>query len=379
MIEESSALRRARQRRSEGTMADFDGMRLSLARRRARLQRTALARQVGVSASAITQFEKGAAKPTHPVAAGMALALGVPIDFLHRGTLVDAVPPGSAHFRSLRSTPALSRDQALAFAELALTVTSAFEDYVDFPEQDVPTLEIDVDSNRPAERIKEIAYEVRQCFGLGLGPIPHVVKVLEGRGVIVLRLPKNTVDPKVDAFSTDAGHRRLILLSPEKNDKARSRFDAAHELGHLVMHAGVEPGSKIIENQAQSFAAHFLMPEETVIGDLPRRVDWDVLLEAKRKWGVSLRALVYRAHELGLWSDSVYQRANKRLSIEGNPERGPLGPPESPTLLGKAADLLEGAEFSMGELAKLTRLPYESIKEVVEAGSDPLPKLKVVP
>ncbi|WP_246430558.1 ImmA/IrrE family metallo-endopeptidase [Streptomyces rectiverticillatus] len=47
----------------------------------------------------------------------------------------------------------------------------------------------------------------------------------------------------------------------------RFRFSLAHELGHVVMHTG--PGDpRLQEQQADQFAAEFLMPHGSVLADL---------------------------------------------------------------------------------------------------------------
>jgi Zn-dependent peptidase ImmA (M78 family)/transcriptional regulator with XRE-family HTH domain len=371
MAQESQARRAARARRASGVLADFDGARLSLARRLARTPRAELARQINLTPAAISQFERGQARPTAAVAAQLGLALGVSVDFLRRNHPVPNVPAHCAHFRSLRATPALSRDQALAFGELALGVAEVIETYVDLPEVDLPSVALPPDPD--PSHIAAAARFTRARLGLPPGPVPHVVRLLESRGVLVLRLPEDRVDPKVDAFSTHAGHRPLVLLSPMKNDRARSRFDASHELGHLVMHHDVEPGSKIIENQAQAFAAEFLMPAEEITPDLPRRYELEQLIDAKRKWGTSLRALVYRAHTLGVMSDAVYRRANQDLAHRGNPEIAPLGPPEAPSLLGSAAAVLEDNGIAQDTVAIESNIPPGDLADVVRAGSDDRP------
>jgi Zn-dependent peptidase ImmA (M78 family)/transcriptional regulator with XRE-family HTH domain len=368
MISDSDALRRARARRSSGSMEDFDGERLSLARRLARKQRTVLAREAGVSASAITQFERGQNKPTKAVAAKLALSLGMPLEFFERGTDVPRIPASAAHFRSLRSTPALSLHRALAFAELGAAVVKLLEHYVDFPDLAIRTHVVD-GAVTPAE-IGESAQETRKELGIPGGPVAHMVRTLEAAGVIVLTMPAHIDSHEVDAFSTDNGTRPLVLLSPEKSDRARSRFDAAHELGHLVMHPDVEPGSKIVEEQAQTFASQFLAPDRELRPDLPRRLDWQQLLIAKSKWKISLRALVFRAHRLELWSDATYVRANKQLSMEGNPERGDIGPREQPFAIGRAVELLGEAGYSTEYLAAASRLPISALREIVAAGSE---------
>ncbi len=367
---------RARARRLGGVMSDFDGARLSLARRMRRLPRTVLAGKVSVSAAAITQFERDAARPTNVAAAELALALGVPVDFFQRGRPIDLIPASAAHFRSLRSTPAMSRDQALSFAELSLAAVDLFEQYVDFPAYDLPLHPVDETPTR--EEVSQIAAEVRQQFGLGTGPIPHVVRLLESRGVIVLRLPAN-IDHKVDAFSTSAGRRGLVLLSEEKDDKARSRFDAAHELGHLVMHDGAEPGSRLVEDQAHQFAAEFLAPRSVLFDELPRRLDWAKLHSLKAKWGISLKALAFRAHHYELWSTATYRRAMQNLAAQGHPEPGPLGPRESPYMIGAAAEMLEASSISLDSIAEAGRIPLDTLRTIVMAGSESRLKLQVAP
>ncbi len=143
------------------------------------------------------------------------------------------------------------------------------------------------------------------------------------------------------------------------------------------MHPDVEPGSKIVESQAHAFAAEFLMPADQVQGDLPHRVDWERLHAAKRRWGTSLRALVYRAHALSLLSEPAYRRANMQLAQEGNPEAGPLGPPESPSLLGSAVALLAEHGTTIEQLAGAARLPLHQVHHVLQAGSDSRPRLQL--
>jgi Zn-dependent peptidase ImmA (M78 family)/transcriptional regulator with XRE-family HTH domain len=370
----SEAVHAARRRRGTGTVAMFSGTRLSIARRMARMSRAELATLVDISPTAITQLERELYRPTTAVAAELALRLGVPGEFLLRGVANQSIPASAAHFRSLRATPAISREQALAFAELALEVLVAVEDFVDLPNVNLPSLsgyfgEI---SRGDTERG---AAEARQMLSVADGPVPHVVRLLETRGVLVLRYPADSLDKRVDAFSTTVTSRPVVLLSPAKDDKARSRFDAAHELGHLLLHPDAEPGSKVIENQAQDFAAAFLTPAEQIVDDLPRNLDWDALHAAKRRWGISLRALVYRAHSLGILTDSAYRRGNVALATWGTPEPGPLGPPESPSLLGTAIALMADHGTTADDLAEHASLPLQQVELVVAAATDNRPKV----
>jgi hypothetical protein len=119
------------------------------------------------------------------------------------------------------------------------------------------------------------------------------------------------------------------------------------------------------------------MPRAEIEADLPTRVDWAAFHELKRHWGVSLRALVYRAHKFGRLSDLSYRRANQQLQLWGNPEPGPLGPPESPSVLGAAVDLLERSETRLSDLAEAARIPLDSMQQVIAAGRVAKPKLTI--
>jgi Zn-dependent peptidase ImmA (M78 family) len=202
--------------------------------------------------------------------------------------------------------------------------------------------------------------------------------LLEANGIVTLRLPQGT-DPAVNAFSTNEGSRPLVFLSQGHDDKARSRFDAAHELGHLLLHPDTEPGSKVVENQAHAFAAEFLMPGDEIIDQLPRRIDWPAFHDLKKHWGVSLKALVFRAHTLGRLSDASYRRANQQLSIWGLPEPGPLGRAESPQLLGMAKELLTANGIDFDSVLAAGRIATEVTDRVIAAGTDGRPRLSFDP
>jgi len=185
----------------------------------------------------------------------------------------------------------------------------------------------------PSDELEKAARQVRREFDLPQGPVPNVAEVLEKHGIQLIRLPLDTAD--VDAFSLPFHDRPVVVLGADKNDPARSRFDAAHELGHLVVHDDQIWGVKEVEHQAHAFAAAFLMPAEDIHDELPDRADWPVLFQLKQKWQVSLAALLMRARTLGRMSENNYLTAVKAASARGwrRVEPVPLGTPEHPTCL----------------------------------------------
>ncbi|HEY3193669.1 MAG TPA: ImmA/IrrE family metallo-endopeptidase [Candidatus Dormibacteraeota bacterium] len=71
--------------------------------------------------------------------------------------------------------------------------------------------------------------------------------------------------------------RPIVVLGSDEHDTACSSFDAAYELGHLVLHHDAEPGRQAVEQQAHRFASAFLLPAETI--------RWRPSPSACSKWG----------------------------------------------------------------------------------------------
>jgi Zn-dependent peptidase ImmA (M78 family)/transcriptional regulator with XRE-family HTH domain len=354
--------------------AVFDGGRLSLARLSRGLTKKQLAEKVGVTPAAIGQYERELSQPSAPVIAKLRWALRFPPEFFEGGRRRFAVRHDEAHFRSLRSTSKLERSQVLARAELLTELVAELEKYVKIPKVAIPDIPVPGDSRA---EIEGVAAEVRKHWGMSAGPIPKMVRLLESKGCVVTRLTSESA--KVDAFSTWMDKRPLIILSDDKDDVARSRLDAAHELGHLIMHHDAEPGSRAVEQQAFAFAMAFLMPRQSALQELPRGLDWRRYAELKRRWGISMKALVRYSRELGLLSEASYKRAMVQYSKNGwqNGEPGELEDTEQPILVFSALEVLRThRSLNYEDLARDLRIEPEDLNKLA---SDPLEMKLEVP
>ena len=328
----------ARQLRS--AHAAFDGKRLTHARLTRGLRKKDVADLIGVTPSAISQYEQGVNTPSMSIVAELSLALSYPPKFFERGRPRFEISHEECHFRRLRSTSKLERSRVLARAELLMELVDAIERHgLRFPRVNLPD---DLSSFADSlHRTEEVATKMRQSWGLGLGPIDNMVRLLENKGCIVIRL--HSESESVDAFSTWMAKRPLIVLSSNKGDVERSRFDAAHELAHLILHHDAEPGSRRVEEQAHKLGAAFLMPADAIRREFPQRFAWDRYFDLKDRWKVSLGALVRRARDLGVISEATYKRAIVQYSKNGwrSGEPGGLKQAEQPVLIPRALSMLE--------------------------------------
>ena len=345
--------------------AVFDGGRLSLARLSRGLTKKQLAEKVEVTPASIGQYERGLSQPSAPVIAKLHWALRFPPEFFEGGRRRFEVRHDEAHFRRLRSTSKLERSQVLARAELLAELVAELEKYLKIPKVEIPDIPVPGDSRA---EIEAAAAEVRDRWGMGIGPIPKVVRLLESKGCVVTRLTHDSAN--VDAFSTWMDKRPLVILSDDKNDVARSRLDAAHELGHLVMHHDAEPGNRAVEEQAFAFAVAFLMPRGSALRELPRRLDWRRHADLKRRWGISMKALVRYSRDLGFLSEASYKRAMVQYSKNGwqSGEPGELEDTEQPVLVSNALEVLRTRRgLSSEDLARDLRIEPKDLEELASA------------
>ncbi|MEU4100251.1 XRE family transcriptional regulator [Streptomyces tanashiensis] len=327
----------------------FHAPRLTQARRLAGLTKREVADGIGVSAAAVGQYEAGTSRPRPELIPRLADVLDVPIQFFVAGRPMGNVDTSMAHFRALRSTSGAQRERALGFVEQVWELTHALEKRVQLPPVNLPGFtggEVCPGIDLPDDP-QGAARALRRHWGLGDGPVRHLARRMESHGLIVVApVEADEAASKVDAFSSSGLLRPVVVLTPNRADDVyRYRFSAAHELGHLVLHAGATGDSRL-EREADAFAAEFLTPQKSILPLLSRRVDLAQLAGLSQTWGVSVSSLIYRYRELGLVSDATISRAYQRLrGLNGQPGFAPESvrgyPGEQPVMLRKAFELAE--------------------------------------
>lgn len=263
---------------------------------RRRFSSRILAEKAGISPVTLSRIENGRQEPDEETITKLVRVLRYAREFFFLDD-IDGIDADAASFRSLTAMSARERDAALASGSIALELADWMKKHFDLPEPDLLDLTHESD---PASGARTL----RQYWGIGEKPIGHLIKLLETKGVRVFALAENTRN--VDAFSYWRNGEPFIFLNTLKTPE-RSRFDTAHELGHLVMHKHGGPQGREAEHQANLFASALLMPEADIKAHIPYVTGLSELVHAKRRWGVSVSALAYRLHKLGRLTDWQYR------------------------------------------------------------------------
>jgi Zn-dependent peptidase ImmA (M78 family) len=352
-------------------VSGFIGERLTEAREaRGIMTKSALADLLNLSVKAVSQYENNICNPRQEMVSQIAALLKVKETFFFRRVSCGSANP--IFWRSRHAASKASRVVAERRLNWAKSISDEYlKSYLDLPVLTMPKqsdLGVPIDpKNLADEQIESIALKCREFWGLGTMPIPDMTVFLENNGLIITCGDLDSAS--LDAFSnvSDIDGSFHIFLGTDQSSAVRSRFDAAHELGHLVLHSHLanaffddEKTKKhsLIEHQAYRFASAFLMPADSFRGDV-----WmtalEPLLSLKTRWKVSVGAMIKRCDDLGLIDDTHVRRLwisyNRRWkNAEPLDDKIPF---ESPQLMKRCFDIL--IELKVKTTAEiLYDLPY---------------------
>lgn len=336
-------------------MNDFNPSRLDLARRRRGLTKKELAARAGVSTRVLTAYESNQKAPGQLTIVRLAKAVEFPVSFL-LGPDLDEPPPGASSFRALSNLTARQVGQAFGSGAIALALDNWIHARFQLPPVDIPRL-AGLDPETAAEA-------VRKEWDLGDRPIGNVIHLLEAHGVRVFSLVEECAE--VDAYSFWLEGTPYVFLNTIKTPE-HSRMDAAHELGHLVLHWRHEtPRGREVEHEANAFASAFLMPRADVLAKAPAHQSLAQMIRTKKRWKVSVVALVYRLHKLKLLSDWQYRSLFADLSQQGMRRQEPEGcERETSQVLAKVFASLRQQGTSKAAVAGELSVPLDELNKLI--------------
>ncbi|MBL1141595.1 MAG: ImmA/IrrE family metallo-endopeptidase [Proteobacteria bacterium] len=280
------------------------GERIKRAREAAGFNQRELAKMAGITAMAISKYEREESTPSSGVLLALSKALGVRTEYFFRHTEVELE---EVDYREHEKIPLKEEKKVLADVLEQLERWFELEQFLPVP-WSVP---FKLPKGLPAkindyDDIEDLATKLRHVWDLGLGAIPELVDVLESKGIKVF-------------ITRYDGHKNFNGLTARVNDAPvivvgkhwpgdRQRFTLAHELGHLVLKGRLS--ENIDEEMAcHRFAGAFLAPKEMVFTLLGNKRSWlepQELNILKQDWGLSMGGWTYRAFNLGILTKKTF-------------------------------------------------------------------------
>lgn len=348
-----------------------------------------LAEEIGVSKQAISQFELGEHTPKPENMMAIINTLKFPKNFFYRAFKEQYV--GNTFFRANATATKKSKEMQYNKSVLAGYIYEYLDDLIEFPELNLPKVS-NTQNAWSNDSIERLAQEVREYWGIGDKPITNIVHLLERNGIMVFSVDMD--NEKVDAFCQHRKGRPFIFLGNDKQSAFRRQFDAAHELGHILMHHDIDDQDllskdefKTMENQAHRFASALLLPTEP----FSKTVTSTSLLhfvELKKYWHTSMGAMIHRCLDLNLIDESRYTSLQKQMSMKKMRTKEPLDdvfPLQQPVVLKKSVlVLLESGTKNELQIIQEMAVPQEYIEMLcnLDIGTlnfkEPEPTIKLI-
>lgn len=332
-------------------MEPFNYSLLEVARQLRGYTQAEAASLIGISQGKLSKAEHQIQALPAEVFDKVAYAYNLPVSFFYRTD--DHSAEEHFYFRRKITIPVKTIEAFKAQIQVLKLIIDDLLTPIELPECPLPSLSPNDYS------IKEIASTIRHKLGFSYGPFSNLTSTLEKNGILVFKFDFGT--NKLDGLSsiTSSGYKVVFLNNQMPND--RIRFSLAHELGHIVMHIGQgQPGSEQLERQADAFASEFLMPEDE-ISNMLYNINLPTLAELKRRWKVSMRALIRRAKDLKCISDTTYRSYQILFSKKGyNKDEPIILAAENPTVIRDSIMLYKRElGYSDDDLMRVMRINQE--------------------
>lgn len=290
-----------------------------------------------VSPTAIAKYEKGQMMPSSDVLIVLSNALNMKLDYFFRPFTID-IDPSKFEFRK-KSSMGSKKVESIKFL-----VCSEIEKYLEIEAILGMTSKFNLDySNTTVEgedEAKLLALRLRKDLNIGSDAIVSAVDLLESVGVKIIEIEHES---SFSGTCNEAGGLPVIVVNKNMCSE-RKRLTIFHELGHLLMHCadGVEK-----EKVCNIFANEVLIPSERIknlIGESRHDISLVELQVIQREYGISVDALMLKAHQLNIITPTRYSSFHKKKNV-----------------LPKFKEAVEKSLYPMEHTCRFERLVYRAL------------------
>lgn len=295
-----------------------ENLRFKQLRIRKRMTQKQYAEALGVAQSLISQVERNERALSAKLAAAAISTFELPYDYFEES----ASPYSrlSLNFRT-KSLKASTKDALIVeFFELERNAQQLLRraPFVDLAVETAPRK-----ATLPPDEIEKYAQATRRTLRIPSDvPVNNVTMSVERAGIGITYFPDYIeTEDRVDGISTSVKttDNYVIAITKQPANKGdRQRFTIAHELGHLVLHLLNRPDKEDVrEEEANLFAGAFLLPADAISKELSPSLTLSGYSALKKKWGVSIQAIIRRSATLGIISKDKYTSLMIQVSSRG--------------------------------------------------------------
>ncbi len=281
-----------------------------------------------VKSQTLSKYEHGKLQPTATTLNQIASALGV------KSSQLWSEPPCHVEWIAFRKRTRLGKREQ---ERIQSFVAEEFEKRVQLQEKicegntfKFPVLEA---TARNLDDAEETAVSLRDTLNLGIDPIANLIDVLEDHYIHIIEVDADEAFDGISALARDNDDKPLAAAIATRSGVPgdRQRLNIAHEFGHLILKLCADVDE---EKAAFRFGAAFLAPAEQLrrdVGEKRSSIQMIELLYLKRRYGISVQAMLFRLRDLGIITNAYYKKWCININRAGWRKREPIEiPPEKP-------------------------------------------------
>lgn len=344
-------------------MDNIFGNKIKSARLMKGLQQEELAHAIGVSKQMVSKYEKGISMPSSSHLFQLADAIGVNVDFFFSEPKVDL---GAVNFRK-KSSFGIRKQESLRER-----IKAEIADYIEIED----LLQVNY-SGVLASSLVEVqhfgdvenaAVTIRHQWDIGLDPIHNLIQLLEDYEIKVIEIDEAT--DAFDGLACTVNDNIPVIVVNRNFPVERKRFTLAHELGHLLLKMP-SSDNDTVEKFCNRFAGAFLLPQSAIIKEFGKQrspISVTELIEVQKKYGISIKGIMYRLKDVGIISETrhagFYRKLNANPSLKKEVDQERFVTPEySHRFQQLVYRALSQDLISASRAAAFLKLPLEQVLE----------------
>lgn len=270
-----------------------------------------LANSVGISKQMISKYENGISMPSSKTLIQLSKSLNVTLDYFFAPSSVEL---GEINFRKKNSF-SVKKVNALK-EEIKIRLSS----YLEIEN----ILQVDNSFKNPLHKkkvsgladVEQVVKELRNEWEIGFDPIHNIIQLLEDKEIKVIEIdePQNSFD----GLASIVNGKFPVIVVNKNFSVERKRFTLLHELGHLLLELP-ENDIKFEEQICNRFASELLFPKSMILREFGmgrEGISFRELIEVQLKYGISIRAIIYRLKDAKILSENKVAEFYKKLNFD---------------------------------------------------------------
>ncbi|MCK5211321.1 ImmA/IrrE family metallo-endopeptidase, partial [Candidatus Parcubacteria bacterium] len=233
-----------------------------------------------------------------------------------------------------------------------------------------------------------LAADKRRELNIGNDGIKDIFLLLESQGLFIVRMPIDCEDLSGAFYYDKDGKTGKVLINSNRT-RGHQIFTAAHEYCHYLLDKDKEliiendkEKKSPIEQRADCFAAHFLMPQEgvdhyihSILENKSNQLDDIELVKTRNEFGASWLATIYHLGNLGYRFDKPMDKKIKdtaglnRLALQMGYKAERKFNTEKTLLPAEYNRMAFNSYFnkkiSLNRLAEFLRISYDEAKDKI--------------